>query len=382
MLKARQAENHQGHALLISPDADLHQQVKAALGAAPPFGLKALYAPVTAADQHAKAFSGVSVILIDFDPSRVDEVSALHKIMEGLGDGIPIIAITRALDPAGVREVFKLRVDDWIPKPITEPSSLVDACERAVVAARASGGGSKAVTCYTFLSAASGAGATTLAIETAFLIAQKSKSFGTTCLIDLDFQAGAISDNLDLPPNLNFDEIGPSPDRLDRQLLEVMLSRHETNLAVLATENHFLDPDLVASILGLASTYFDSLVIDLPNAWLPFAENVLLASNRVFIIADMSVPGIRRARALVDAVMERFEGQVDPEVIINKYDRALLGNTLTKKDALALFEERFAGLLPLKHKLLREARDRGVALYEIERRNKIDKALSQILFKT
>jgi pilus assembly protein CpaE len=43
------------------------------------------------------------------------------------------------------------------------------------------------------------------------------------CLVDLDFQHGACADYLDLEPRLVLSEIEPRPERLDRQLLEVML---------------------------------------------------------------------------------------------------------------------------------------------------------------
>ena len=45
----------------------------------------------------------------------------------------------------------------------------------------------------------------------------------STCLVDLDFQHGLGAVDLDLDLVFNLAEIEPRPDRLDRQLLEVML---------------------------------------------------------------------------------------------------------------------------------------------------------------
>ena len=370
--------------LLISPDSQLHEQLREALGAQKNLVLVTVQANVRAVDRYASEISGVSVIFIDFDPADDEENSALRKIMEDIAYGVPIIAITEALDPNGVREVLQLHVEDWIPKPLVA-QTLLQASKRALTSGRSTSKMGDAA-CYTFLPTSGGVGATTLAVEAAFLIARKNSSFQSTCLIDLDFQAGAIPDRLDLPPNLKFEEIGSSVDRLDRQLLQVMLSRHETNLAVLAAKNSFLDPvnidpDIVWQILELASSEFDTLVIDLPNAWLPYAENALLGSNKIFIVTEMSVPGVRRARALLDSVRDRFDGEVYTQVIVNKYDRSLFGNTLSKKDAVELFGKQFAGFIPLGQKLVKEAIDRGVALYEIDRRNKIDKQLSRIIFE-
>ena len=83
----------------------------------------------------------------------------------------------------------------------------------------------------------------------------------STCLVDLDFQHGACADYLDLEPRLNLGEIEPRPERLDRQLLEVMLSHHPSGLAVIAAPNRpaemrSFDPDVVTRLLDLVSSQF------------------------------------------------------------------------------------------------------------------------------
>ena len=69
------------------------------------------------------------------------------------------------------------------------------------------------------LPASGGVGVTTLAIQTAMLLlnSRGSRMKPSTCLVDLDFQHGNVSDYLDLEPRLNLGEIEPSPERLDRQ---------------------------------------------------------------------------------------------------------------------------------------------------------------------
>ena len=52
---------------------------------------------------------------------------------------------------------------------------------------------------------------------------------------------------------------------------------------------------VVVRMLDLVSAYFDYVVIDLPRIWFPWTETVLLGSNRLFIVTDMTVPSIRHA---------------------------------------------------------------------------------------
>ena len=121
-----------------------------------------------------------------------------------------------------------------MPKPL-KTQEVVQACQRAMDAVR-SASINQGATCYAFIGAAGGVGTTVLAIETAFLLARRSKQPERTCLIDLDFQSGMVAQYLNLSPNLQLEEMS-SPDRLDRQLLDVLLSRHDSGLAVLAAPN-------------------------------------------------------------------------------------------------------------------------------------------------
>ena len=127
-----------------------------------------------------------------------------------------------------------MRVADFLVKPV-QPVELVRTCARV---ARPAGTETTEAQIYTFLPAVGGAGVTTLAIQTALLLLNSGqRARPTTCLVDLDFQHGACADYLDLEPRLDLKEIEPRPERLDRQLLEVMLSHHASGLAVIAAPN-------------------------------------------------------------------------------------------------------------------------------------------------
>src|SRR5439155_2679866 len=152
---------------------------------------------------------------------------------------------------------------------------------------------------YTFLPAVGGAGVTTLAVQSAMMLLNSGpRGKSSTCLVDLDFQHGACADYLDLEPRLNLGEIEPRPERLDRQLLEVMLSHHPSGLAVVAAPNRpaemrSFDPDVVTRLLDMVSTTFDYVVFDMPRTWFSWTDSVLLGSNELFIVSELTVPGLR-----------------------------------------------------------------------------------------
>jgi pilus assembly protein CpaE len=216
------------------------------------------------------------------------------------------------------------------------------------------------------------------------LMRKGARGTSSTCLVDLDFQHGACSDYLDIEPRLDLDEIEPRPERLDRQLLEVMLSHHSSGLAVIAAPNRpaemrSFDPDMVTRLLDLVSSNFENVVIDMPRTWFPWTDSVLFGSNRLFIVTEMTVPGLRHAKQLVAAIGERLKGGPQPQVIVNRFEQHLFGPGLRRADIEAALGDVFAGAIPNNYRLVREAIDRGVPLDEVKAGSNVTQALKKVL---
>ncbi len=85
-----------------------------------------------------------------------------------------------------------------------------------------------------------------------------------------------------------------------------MISQHPSGLAVVAAPNRpaemrSFDPDVVTRLLDLVSSHFDYVVFDMPRTWFSWTDSVLLGSNKLFIVSETTVPGLRHAKQLVDA---------------------------------------------------------------------------------
>jgi pilus assembly protein CpaE len=267
-------------------------------------------------------------------------------------------------------------------KPVS-PVELVRACAR-VAKARGDSDTTEAQI-FTFLPAVGGAGVTTLAVQTAMLLLSSGgRGKTSTCLVDLDFQHGACADYLDIEPRLNINEIEPRPERLDRQLLEVMLSRHPSGLSVIAAPNcpaemRSFDPDVVTRLLDLVSSHFDYVVFDMPRTWFSWTDSVLLGSNKLFIVSETTVPGLRQAKQLVMAIRERLGDGPKPQVIINRFVQKMFSAALRKSDIEQAIGDAFLACIPNDYALVREAIDRGVPLEEIKKGNRITQQLKQLV---
>jgi pilus assembly protein CpaE len=328
---------------------------------------------------------GATVVVVDFDASQVDEMTAMSGLMARIGNWPPVIAITQTFDEAVARTLLQMRIADFLVKPVA-PVDLVRACAQVAKGPSAASQPADAQI-YTFLPAVGGAGVTTLAVQTAMLLLNSGgpHSKPSTCLVDLDFQHGAVADYLDLEPRLNLAEIEPRPDRLDRQLLEVMLSYHASGLAVVAAPNQpaemrSFDPDVVTRLLDLVSANFQYVVFDMPRTWFSWTDSVLLGSNKLFIVAETTVPGMRHAKQLVTAIRERLDGP-DPKVIVNRFQSGMFSSGLRLSDLQAALGDAFIAVVPNDYALVREAIDRGVPLDEVKPGNKITVQLKKLMLE-
>jgi pilus assembly protein CpaE len=164
-----------------------------------------------------------------------------------------------------------------------------------------------------------------------------------------------------------------------------MLSHHPSGLAVIAAPNRpaemrSFDPDVVTRLLDLVSTNFDYVVFDMPRTWFSWTDSVLLGSNKLFVISEMTVPGLRHAKQLVEAVRERLEDGPKAQVVINRFENRLFSTGLRRSDIAQALGEDFAAAIPNHYNLVREAIDRGVPLDEIKPGNKITLQLKKLIF--
>lgn len=373
----------QTRVVILTADAEFDRMVRTTFGASRQIDLVAVSGRISELGENFNA-ADAAVIVIDLDAGRPDEMQALSRLMARNGDWPPVIAVTQKFDESVARTLLQMRLADFLVKPIA-PVDLVRACAR-VAQASTNNEKSTEAQIYTFLPAVGGAGVTTLAIQTAMLLLNSDgpRNRPSTCLVDLDFQHGNVADYLDLEPRLNLGEIEPRPERLDRQLLEVMLSYHASGLAVVAAPNRpaemrSFDPDVVTRLLDLVSTNFDYVVFDMPRTWFSWTDGVLLGSNKLFIISETTVPALRNAKQLVAAIKERLEDGPTPQVIVNRFQQKMFASGLRRSDLEQALGDSFGGSIPNNYALVREAIDRGVPLDEVKPGNGVTAQLRKLV---
>jgi pilus assembly protein CpaE len=377
----------QARIVVLTADDAFEESIRSTFGASAQIGVDVVKGRLAECDDDI-GLEGAAVVIADVDAADETELQALERLLARIGGSPPVVAVTPSFDENVARRLMQLRVADFLVKPVP-PVELVRACARA---AKSSGNNNSAANAdlteaqiFTFLPAVGGAGVTTLAVQTAMLLlGSGARGKTSTCLVDLNLQHGTCADYLDIEPRLNLSEIEPRPERLDRQLLEVMISQHASGLAVIAAPNRpaemrLFDPDVVTRLLDLVSSHFDYVVFDMPRTWFSWTDSVLLGSNKLFIVSETTVPSLRHAKQLVDAIRERLGEGPKPQVIINRFVQKMFSTGLRRSDIQQALGEAFLACVPNDYALVREAIDRGVPLEDVKKGNQITLELKKLV---
>jgi pilus assembly protein CpaE len=366
--------------IVLTADGEFEQAARQTFGATGKIELSVVRGGILTVDPAFDA-ADASVLIVDLDAENADELSALQHLVNRIGRRPPVVVVTKGFNADVGRRLVQMRVADFLVKPVNA-IDLVRACAR-VAQGPVDEEEIKEAEIYTFLPSAGGVGVTSLAIQAAMTL-QASGPRGSvkTCLVDLDFQHGACSDYLDLEPRLDLNEIEPRPERLDRQLLEVMTSQHSTGLSIIAAPNRpaemrSFDPDVVTRLLDLVSSHFD--YVDMPRTWFSWTDNVLTGSNKLFIVSEMTVPGLRHAKQLVSAIVERLGPDLQPRVIVNRFEQRMFAPGLRRADIQQALGDAFAGTIPNNYRLVREAIDRGIPLDEVKAGNNVSAEVKKLI---
>jgi pilus assembly protein CpaE len=372
-------EKSKSRMVLFSADANFVQTARSVFNTNAAVGFSIVESGLNSLSAESE-MRDATVVIVDLGtPEQIEQsLSELQSLISRFGSELPIIAVVDGFDEVVARMLVRMRVADILVKPV-EPTELLRACARVM---RTESGQSQI---YTFLPVTGGVGTTTLAIQSALtLIADKSRKNPSTCLVDLNFHHGACADYLDIEARLNLKEIEISPERLDRQLLEGMFSYHASGLAVIVAPNQptelvSVTQNIVMGLLNVVCQCFDQIVIDMPNSWHSWTDNIVLGSNKLFLVSEATVPSLRKAKQLAQAISAKLGQRPKPNVIVNRFQWRLFSPGLRDADIKRALGDGFACTIPYNHRLVHEAIDRGVPLNEVRKNSDVAVAVKRLI---
>lgn len=324
------------------------------------------------------------IILVDID-GMSDAMPKLVRIIEALEGTSKVIAVGSTNDVKLFRGLLSAGGADYIVKPLS-PEIIAGAFENAeklIAAERPAGEALEAGKVITFIGVRGGVGTSTIAVNTAWILAHR---FGySTALFDLDLQFGTAALTLDLVPGRGLREALETPGRLDSLLIASSMVAESDKLSLLSgeealEENIVMNSDAVAAVISDMKKNFNFTLVDLPRHRLGSQKKLLAESDIILLVAEQTLAAIRDVVRIKTAIK-----QIAPNVrvhhIVSRTSPARAGERAAQVD-LPTFErgiqDKIMTLVPEDPMPVAQAANRGMALAKIAPNAGISKAIQAI----
>ena len=184
--------------------------------------------------------------------------------------------------------------------------------------------------CWTVMGSVGGCGASTIAVEIATTLANRSQTDRRMALVDLNLADGQAAAYLGATPNLQLSEASGAPERIDASILDAFSVRVSSGLDLLAAPRDSrafskVSQTAVCRLLEVACQVYDWIVVDMPRHYQPWTLDVLAGSDEILVVSELTVPALLSARALAAEIEAEIPDGVPPRIILNRLASRVFG---------------------------------------------------------
>jgi pilus assembly protein CpaE len=239
-----------------------------------------------------------TMLLIDLSESA-DPLEDINGLAEVCEPGTIVLACGKINDVRFYRHLIGSGIQDYLLKPFTEEQlhEAIQEARASQMSTHAAEGTPEAPHIVTaVVGVRGGVGASTLAVSTAWLLAETRNR--QTALLDLDVHFGTGALALDLEPGRGLTDAIENPSRIDGLFLERAVVRATPKLGVLSAEAPMHQP-----LTGDGSSFFqlqDELrntfpctVIDLPRHMLIAHPGLVSAVGVIVVVTELTLAATR-----------------------------------------------------------------------------------------
>ena len=340
-------------------------------------------------------------ITIALDKTDEKDLTFVDNIINAAKErDIKVILVTHDLSAISLHKLMRLGASDFVPYPIPE-NALKDSIDRVLAsqeervvikevfvlpdASLAKPDQPKQGILLPIYGSSGGVGATTfstnLAWEMQELLREKNK---TVCILDFDFQFGSVATYLDVAKNEAAFELISDVNNADGESFKQVISMYKNKLAVLpspqdAVPLEFIGQEEVKTLIDLARSCYDVVIIDVPRTLVSWSETILNECELFLCLVNLDM----RSAQNVQRFMRTLKAEDLPfEKVQFVLNRAPKMTDLSGKSRLKSMTESLA--IELRWQLsdggkqVPSAGDHGAPLAEVSPKNPLRKDIAKI----
>ncbi|MES1201762.1 MAG: AAA family ATPase [Pseudomonadota bacterium] len=256
-----------------------------------------------------------NLIIIDTTAPASALLRGLDRLAQIVDEGTKVVIVGGANDIALYRELMRRGVSEYMIAPI-QPLQLIQSISALYVNPDKPFVGRVAAV----IGAKGGVGASTLAHNLAWCIAERYGANST--LMDLDLPFGTVGLDFNQDQTQGVVEALLAPERVDEVFLDRLLMRQTERLTLFTApatlEREFeLDPTAYETVIDRVRRAVPFVLLDLPHAWNSWLKQTVLGADDVVIVTTPDLAGLRNCKNLLDMVRASRPHDAPPTIALN-----------------------------------------------------------------
>ena len=326
----------------------------------------------------AEAYRGSptpNIIIIESDDRADEIIEGLDRLAEVCDSGTRVLVVGRVNDVTLYRELTRRGVSDYLIAPVGTIDIVRSVCGMFATPHAKPVGRIIAV-----VGAKGGVGASTVAHNIAFSIARDLTLDSVVTDLDLAFGTAGLDYNQD-PPQGIADAVF-SPDRIDTNFVDRLLSKctdHLSLLAAPATLDRVYDfgSEAFDGILDTLRSTIPCVVLDMPHQWAGWTKHLLVSADDILIVAGPDLANLRNAKNLVDLLRAARPNDHRPYYCLNQVGVPKRPE-ITPADFAKALEDQPIAVIPFEPQIFGTAANNGQMVAEVSSGHKTAEMFRQL----
>lgn len=322
-------------------------------------------------------------IIIDVGDQLYDILPLIEEFAMHCEATVRVVVVGKTNDIEFYRELKQRGILEYFAYPLNAAdiaTTLVRSSKHNTIQNETSEQG----TVISCMSAASGDGASTLALNLAYGLASEYQQ--STVLVDMDYQFGLICKSLDLAAPFGIREVFDHPDRgIDALLVSKMMVKYHDNLSIIAAPAELkllpvIRPEIVRDLINILRSRFRFVIIDVPHVWTDWTAATLTYSDHTMMVGQLWLRSLTHATRLLSAINAVGVDPKSIEMIINR-SGAKFKEAITMEDYERICRRPIDACINNDVKAITHAENNAHTLFEGEQDTIVRQQISDIARK-
>jgi len=256
-----------------------------------------------------------NLLIIESTARSAQLLSEIDMLAEHCDETVKVMVIGAINDIALYRQLVSRGVSEYVVPPF-QPLQILRTISGLFADPDAPFVGKQ----ISVVGAKGGVGASTIAHNLAWALAENTKV--NTTLVDLDLSFGTTALDFNQEPTQTVADALLQPERADDSVIERLLAKASDRLSLFtapASIGQIMDiPDeSYISVIEVVRRNVPFLVLDLPHVWSRWVQRTLVASDEVIIVCQPDLASLRNGKNYIDQLKAARPNDNPPRLIIN-----------------------------------------------------------------